>query len=262
MYVDSHCHLEMEDFDEDRGQVIEQSLAEGLVYILTVGTEERYFARVTELVDRYAEVYGACGIHPHNGTAWDEGIAKRLAAALAHPKVLALGEIGLDFFKNHSPRKDQIAAFEGQLALAADMGLPVIIHSRSAQDESLSILGASAQSLRAGGVIHCFSYDLAAAKKLLDMGFYISIPGTITYSKNTALIDVAGYIPSDRILAETDAPFLAPVPYRGKRNLPYFVKITTARLAAVRGTEIEEMAMHIRRNFETLFFQDRRGAHG
>ena len=259
MYVDSHCHLEIEEFEEDRSQVIEQSLAEGLVYILTVGTEERHFARVTEIVERYPEVYGACGIHPHNGTAWNEGTAKRLAAALDHPRMVALGETGLDFFKNHSPRADQIAAFEGQLSLAGDLGLPVIVHSRSSQIESLSILGASVGSLKAGGVIHCFSYDLETAKKLLDMGFYLSIPGTITYTKNTALIDVARYIPSDRILAETDAPFLAPVPYRGKRNLPYFVKITVARLAAVRGIGIEEMAMDIRRNFETLFFRGRKG---
>ena len=260
MYVDSHCHLEIEDFEEDRGQVIEQSLAEGLVYMLTVGTEERYFARVKKIVERYPEVYGACGIHPHNGTGWNEGTAKRLAAALSHPGMVALGEIGLDFFRNHSPMADQIAAFEGQLSLAGELGLPVIIHSRSSQIESLSILGASVGSLKAGGVIHCFSYDLETAKRLLDMGFYISIPGTITYTKNTALIDVARFIPSDRILAETDAPFLAPVPYRGKRNLPYFVKITVARLAAVRNIGVEEMAMDIRQNFETLFLRGRKGA--
>ena len=259
MYVDSHCHLEIEEFDDDRARVIEKSLAEGLVYLLTVGTESRYFSLVRDLVETYPQVYGALGLHPHNATDCDEASLDGLKESLSHPKMVALGEIGLDFFKNYSPRPSQIAAFEGQIELARTLRLPIIVHSRSSKEETLAILERHAGNLSAGGVIHCFSYDLETARKVLDMGFYISIPGTVTYTKNAGLVEVVEYVPADRILAETDAPFLAPIPYRGKRNVPYFVKITVERVAAIRKTTIEEMALTIRRNFETLFFRDRKG---
>ena len=255
MYVDSHCHLEIEEFDDDRAQVITKSLAEGLVYVLTVGTEERYFRIVAEIVDKYPEIYGALGIHPHNAQVYSDTVEERLCAALAHPRIVALGEIGLDFFKNHSPRPAQLRAFEAQMDLAGRQNLPVIIHSRDSKVETLAVLKRFQRSLSAGGVIHCFSYDLDTAKKLLDMGFYLSIPGTITYTKNTSLADVAKYIPSDRILVETDAPFLAPHPYRGRRNLPYFVKITTEAVARIRNATVEDLLSSVRQNFETLFLK-------
>jgi TatD DNase family protein len=253
MYTDSHCHLEIEEFDDDRAQVISRCRAEGLVYMLTVGTEERYFKKVKEIVDSYPEIYGAVGIHPHNGKDYTEDAERNLLVTLKYPKIVALGEIGLDFFKNHSPRSAQMKAFEGQLELAGRVSLPIIVHSRDAQQETLSVLREFHGSLTAGGVIHCFSYDLDTAKKVLDMGFYVSIPGTITYSKNISLIDVARYVPSDRILVETDAPFLAPHPHRGKKNLPFFVKITTDAVARIRNISVEDLASHVRRNFETLF---------
>ncbi len=259
MYVDTHCHLEIEDFDDDRDEIIKASLVEGLVCMLTVGTEERYFAKVTEIIDKYPEVYGAIGIHPHNAGDFNDHARERLISSLKHPKMLALGEIGLDFFKNRSPQGAQIKAFEGQIELAKLVGLPVIVHSRNAARETVATLRDLIGGLSAGGVIHCFSYDVETARKLLDMGFYLSIPGTITYNKNTTLVDVARYIPQDRILAETDAPFLAPHPYRGKRNVPHFVKITVERLAKIRNIGIDEMALHIRRNFETLFLRDQKG---
>jgi TatD DNase family protein len=255
MYVDSHCHLEIEEFDNDRAQVISKSLEEGLVYMLTVGTEERYFRKVVEIVDTYPEIYGAVGVHPHNGQAYTDKMSEKLRAALMHPKIVALGEIGLDFFKNYSPRSSQLEAFEGQMELAAREGLPVIIHSRDSREETLAVLGRFAEALTAGGVIHCFSYDLDTARKLLDMGFYLSIPGTITYTKNVSLVDVAKYIPINRMLVETDAPFLAPHPHRGKRNLPYFVKITAATVARIRSMTLEDLSWNVRHNFETLFLK-------
>lgn len=255
MYVDSHCHLEIEEFDNDRAQVISDSLAEGLVYILTVGTEERYFRKVAEIVDAYPEIYGAVGIHPHNGLAYNEMSAEKLRTALAHPRIVALGEIGLDFFKNYSPRAAQLKAFEGQMELAAEESLPVIIHSRDSRQETLALLKRFSGRLAAGGVIHCYSYDLDTAKKLLDMGFYLSIPGTITYTRNASLADVAKYTPLDRILVETDAPFLSPHPYRGKRNLPHFVKITTEAVARIKGMNVEDLLSAVRVNFETLFLK-------
>jgi len=255
MYIDSHCHLEIEEFDDDRAEVISKSLAEGLIYILTVGTEEKYFGKVVEMIDKYPEIYGAVGIHPHNGRAYTDAAEQSLRIALAHPRIVALGEIGLDFFKNHSPRPAQLKAFETQMEMACQEGLPVIIHSRDSREETLAVLRRFSGSLSAGGVIHCYSYDLDTAKKLLDMGFYLSIPGTITYTKNISLADVAKYIPSDRILVETDAPFLAPRPYRGKRNLPHFVKITTEAVAGIRNATVEDLLFSVQRNFETLFLK-------
>jgi TatD DNase family protein len=259
MFVDSHCHLEMEDFETDRADVVNRSVQEGLTFILTVGTEEKYFAKVVEIVDTYPCVYGALGIHPHNGKEYTADMRKRLASCLQYSKIVALGEIGLDFFRNHSPREAQVRAFEEQIALAKELNLPIIVHSRDSKKETLSILKDSLAGGAVRGVIHCFSYDLETAKRLLDMGFYISIPGTITYKNNSTLAEVVEYIPSDRLLAETDAPFLTPQPHRGKRNLPYFVKITVARLAAIRHVAVEETASRILDNFTNLFLANQRG---
>jgi TatD DNase family protein len=259
MYVDSHCHLEIEEFDSDRGEVIEECLAQNLAYMLTVGTDEQYFGLVSGITERYSRIYGAVGIHPHNAVNYNDQVKERLKTALGWPKMVALGEIGLDFFRNLSPVDAQIRAFEGQIDLAGELGLPIIVHSRDSYRETLSVLQRSSRSLASGGVIHCFSYDLEALKNFLDLGFYISIAGTITYTKNTILAEAARYIPSDRILCETDAPFLAPHPYRGKRNVPYHVKITAAKLAAIRGVDEETMVSEIYRNFESLFLKGREG---
>jgi TatD DNase family protein len=259
MYVDSHCHLEIEEFDGDREQVIEQCLAEGLVSILTVGTEERYFDLVARITAQYSQIYGALGIHPHNAGDFSDEVKDRLKTALGGPKMVAVGEIGLDFFRNRSPENAQIKAFEEQIHLAGQLGLPVIIHSRDSYPQTLDVLSQSRRNLSSGGVIHCFSYDLESAKKFLDLGFFISIPGTITYTRNTALQDVVRYVPSDRILSETDAPFLTPQPHRGKRNVPYYVKITVARLAAIRNVDETALATQIHRNFEALFLKGREG---
>jgi len=252
MFVDSHCHLEMESFSKDRDQVIEKSVDEGLKYILTVGTEERYFAKVVEIVNDNPIVYGAIGIHPHNSTDFNGNAAATIRSYLKQKKIVGYGEIGLDFFKNYSPKDVQMKAFREQLALAADEGLPVIIHSRNALTETLQILGEAYRNLH-GGVVHCYSYDRQTAKRLLDMGFYISIPGTITYRSAEELVKVVEYIPGERILAETDAPFLTPHPHRGKRNVPYFVKLTTVKMAEIRRQQVEELAATICDNFIRLF---------
>ncbi|OPY77896.1 MAG: putative deoxyribonuclease YcfH [Syntrophorhabdus sp. PtaU1.Bin058] len=255
MFVDSHCHLEMESFSQDREQVITKSIDEGLKYILTVGTEERYFEKVAEIMNTNPMVYGAIGIHPHNSTDFNKNVAETIRTCLKQKKIVGYGEIGLDFFKNYSPRDAQIKAFREQLSLAADEGLPVIIHSRNARTETLQILGETYRNGN-GGVIHCYSYDLETAKRLLDMGFFISIPGTITYRSAEELTKVVEYIPDERILAETDAPFLTPHPHRGKRNVPYFVKLTVARIAEIRHQEIGELAATMCTNFTGLFLKD------
>ncbi len=252
MFVDSHCHLEMEDFEQDRDTVIKKSLEEGLDYILTVGTEERYFDKVLQIIEKYDNIYGAIGIHPHNSACYNDSTEKNVRRYAKHKKIVAYGEIGLDFFKNYSPKDRQIDAFKKQLILAKSLDLPVVIHSRHAKEETLEIL----QEIHQGntpGVIHCYSYDYYTAKKLLDMGFYISIPGTITYKNAQKAEEVVKNVPIDRLLAETDAPFLTPVPHRGKRNEPRFVKYTFETIARIRKADIEEIASNIRNNFTKLF---------
>lgn len=254
MYVDSHCHLEMSSYDKDLDDVIRKSADEGLQYILTVGTEESYFARVRTIVDRYPFIYGAIGIHPHNAKDYNDRTEKVILEAAQHPRIVGYGEVGLDFFKNHSPRDAQKRVFARQLSLARQIGLPVIIHSREAREETIDILQ---REYSGAGVIHCYSYDTAAAKRFLDMGFLISIPGTITYKTASTLQDVVRYVPADRLLAETDAPFLTPHPHRGKRNLPYYVKLTVEAMARIRGIEAASLARVIRDNFVGLFLQNR-----
>ncbi len=176
MYVDSHCHLEMDTYDDDRNTVIEKSIQEGLQYMLTVGTEEKHFNTVIEIIDKYPAVYGALGVHPHNSNEFTPVVADKIRLCAKHRKIVGYGEIGLDFFKNYAPREAQIKAFREQLELAKELHLPIIVHSRNAREETLSILKESYRNGN-GGVIHCYSYDLDYAKKFLDMGFYISIPG-------------------------------------------------------------------------------------
>lgn len=255
MFVDSHCHLEMESFDKDLEQVIQKSADEGLEYILTVGTQESYFGKVRQLIDRYPFIYGAIGVHPHNAKDFNDLLGKKIREAAKHPKIVGYGEVGLDLFKNYSPKEIQKKAFVEQIALAQDIGLPIIVHSREARQETLDILK---NEYHGTGVIHCYSYDLATAKKFLDMGFFISVPGTITYKAAANLKDVVRHVPLERLLAETDAPFLTPVPHRGKRNVPYYVKITIDTMAATRGIETGELARIMRDNFADLFLKNKK----
>ncbi len=247
----------MEDFEKDRQEVIEKSLRDGLQYILTVGTDESYFGKVVQIIERYPSVYGAIGVHPHNSEDYSLQLEKTISSFLKNKKIVGYGEIGLDFFKNYSPRESQIHAFQLQLEVAKKAKLPAIIHSRNAKDETIQILDTACDG-NLGGVIHCYSYDLPAAKKFLDMGFAISIPGTITYKNSHSLADVVRFTPIDRLLAETDAPFLTPHPHRGKRNEPSFVKLTIEKIAQLKGKTIEETATHLTQNFERIFlYKDR-----
>jgi TatD DNase family protein len=255
MYVDSHCHLEMDAYGDDRKVVIEKSMEEGLQYMLTVGTEEKHFGTVIGIIDKYPAIYGALGMHPHNSEEYTPAVADKIRLHAKHPKIVGYGEIGLDFFKNYAPGEVQIKSFKEQLELAKELCLPIIVHSRNAREETLEILQGSYRNGN-GGVIHCYSYDLGYVKRFLEMGFYISIPGTITYKNNEELMKVVRYIPDDRILAETDAPFLTPHPHRGKRNVPYFVKLTIEKMAQIRGEDKDILASVMCDNFQNLFLKN------
>ena len=251
MFVDSHCHLEMESYQGDREDIIRKCVDEGMQYILTVGTEESYFAGVIDLIERHPFIYGAIGIHPHNAGDYSDITEAVIRQTVQHNKIVGYGEVGLDFFKDHSPRDIQKKIFARQLALAGEFDLPVIVHSRDARQDTVEILKREYKT--GSGVIHCFSYDRAAAGEFLDMGFFISIPGTVTYKSAGTLREAVRYIPRERLLAETDAPFLTPVPHRGKRNLPWYVKLTIAAIAAELNIKTEEMAGILRDNFVRLF---------
>jgi len=251
MLIDSHTHLEMEDFDGDRDAVVERARQAGVEFMITVGTSITYCRKALDLASRYGEVYVAVGIHPHDVKDIDDGTYDELRKLVAMEKVVAYGEIGLDFFRDLSPRQVQMERFGEQLELAEEVDLPVIIHDREAHREILDMLGSRRERLR--GVIHCFSGDLTMARQCLDLGFSISVPGTVTFDKATELQRVVQYVPLEFLLVETDAPYLAPQPYRGKRNEPAYVVKTAAKIAELKGLSWEEVACQTTKNAKTLF---------
>ncbi len=256
MFVDSHCHLEMEEYDEDREAVIDRASSAGISTMLTVGTEVRYFPRVVEIIEANPHIYGAVGIHPHNAKDYSPEVEEAVRRYLKHPKVVGCGEIGLDFYRDYSPRDLQIEAFRRQIELARLAGLPVIIHSRNARQETLEVVKEAHRQVPKT-VVHCYSYDLDTAKKLLDMGIYLSIPGTVTYP-GTKLAKIIAYAPLDRLLSETDSPFLAPVPKRGRRNEPAFVKLVVERMAQILARPVEDVASALADTFKAVFLSDKK----
>jgi TatD DNase family protein len=251
MFVDSHCHLELEEYDGDRDAAIKRALGAGVSCMLTVGTEVRYFPKVVEVIEAYPQLYGALGIHPHNAKHYSDETEEAVREWLKHPKVVGCGEIGLDFYRDYSPRSLQIEAFRRQLELAKHARLPAIIHSRNAKRDTLDIV----KEARLGDhktVVHCYSYDLETARKLLDMGIYLSISGTVTYP-GAGLTKIVRYAPLESLLSETDAPFLTPLPKRGSRNEPAFVKLAVEKIALIKERPVEEVAEALAETFKAVF---------
>lgn len=248
--VDSHCHLDDPKFDEDREQAIERALAAGVTRMLAVGTGNGPpdLEVAVRLAERYPFVYATVGVHPHDASKATEETFARLRELTRHPKVVAIGEIGLDYHYDFSPRDVQRAVFDRQLAIAADAGKPIVIHTREAWEDTV----AQVSALPYGGIMHCFTGDAAQARQALDLGFHLSFGGVLTFPKAEALREAARIPPDDRILVETDCPYLAPVPHRGKRNEPAFLVETARRLAEVRGTTADAIAELTTRNFERL----------
>ncbi|MBN2254599.1 MAG: TatD family hydrolase [Deltaproteobacteria bacterium] len=251
MLIDSHSHIAMKSFDGDRNEVIARARDVGVSIIMAVGISEADCRRVVSTAARYDSVYGAVGIHPHHAKDITTATYDVLKEMAKNKKIVAYGEIGLDFFRNLSPRKVQIARFGEQLDLAEELNLPVIIHDRDAHAETVTILEKWNGHKR--GVIHCFSGDYAMARKCLDMGFYLSIPGTITFRKNKQLHDVVRKVPLSRLLVETDCPFLTPDPKRGERNEPAYVVYTASRLAEIKSIPLEEVEEVTCRNTIDVF---------
>jgi TatD DNase family protein len=241
MLIDSHSHLEMPEFKKDLEEVIQRAKSSGLEYIFTVGTEKRDWNRALEIAHSHPSVYAILGVHPHNAREIDEETYPTLRKLCADDKVRAYGEIGLDFYRNLSPRGIQLKRFREQIVLAKELRLPIVVHDREAHQETLEILK-SEKAEEYGGIIHCFSGDYEMAKECIEMGFLISIPGSITYKNAGGFQEVVKQIPLEALLVETDAPFLAPVPFRGKRNEPSYVRYTAQKVAEIKKVPFEKVA--------------------
>jgi TatD DNase family protein len=251
--VDSHCHLDDSKFDPDREQVIERALAAGVERLMAIGTGDGPpdLETAIRLADRYPFIFATIGVHPHDASKAVPDTFVKLQELSAHPKVLAIGEIGLDYHYDFSPREVQRQVFERQLEIAAQTGKPIVIHTREAWADTIALLsGTVLPACR--GIMHCFTGDETQAREALDLGLHLSFGGVLTFPKADAVRQAARVTPDDRLLVETDCPYLAPVPHRGKRNEPAFVVDTVRRLAEVRGRTPEEMADLTTRNFERL----------
>jgi TatD DNase family protein len=250
--ADSHCHLTMKPFDEDRERVLARAAAEGVALLVTVPARKGDGPACVALAESDRRIWATAGLHPHEASAWDDAARAELREALGSPRVVAVGEIGFDLHYNKSPKGAQERAFREQIAIAREAGRPIVIHTRNAVPETLAVLREeNARDL--GGVLHCFTENAAAAKALLDLGFYISFSGIATFPKATDIQESARLVPLDRILVETDAPFLAPVPHRGRRNEPAFVTETIRFLAAQRREDPEALAARSLENCRTAF---------
>jgi TatD DNase family protein len=252
MLIDSHAHLDMDDFDGDRDKVLERAAQCGITHIITMGIDRASSVASLKLSQKYDFVYSAVGYHPHSADGCETEDLDTLISMTSEPEIVAWGEIGLDYYRGYSSPEAQQRVFSRQLEIADDLGLPVIIHDREAHKEVFEMLKKMGKGEKKG-VIHCFSGDIDLAMAFLDLGYYISIPGTVTYKKAYHVKEVASAIPLESMLIETDAPFLAPVPKRGKRNEPAFVSFTAREIARLRNIDFEEVARRTSENAKSLF---------
>lgn len=251
MLIDSHCHLDFPDFAADLDALVDRARAAGVGGMVTICTYLTRFAQVAAVAERYEGIFCSLGVHPHQAAEEFEGATvERIVAMAAHPKVVGIGETGLDFFYDQSPRAVQEASFRRHVRAARETDLPLIVHTRDADERTMGIL---AEEGADKGLIHCFSSSRQLAEKALEMGFYISLSGIITFKKSDALRDIVKDIPLDRILVETDAPYLAPTPHRGRRNEPSFVVHTAAEVGRIKGIDAAEVARQTTENFFRLF---------
>jgi TatD DNase family protein len=252
--VDSHCHLDDSQFDGDREAVVERAVAGGVSRMLAIGTGEGPpdLEAGIRLADRYAMIQATAGIHPQYAAKASDDDLKALADVIRHPKCVAVGEIGLDYYWKPFDKAQQANLFIGQMRIAADARKPIIIHTREAWEDTMSLLRTHWAPTGLPCVMHCFTGGVNEAREAIDLGFYLSFAGVITYPKAATVREAAAVVPIDRLLVETDAPYLAPVPHRGKRNEPAYVSHTANKLAEVRGEEPARLASTITANFESL----------
>jgi TatD DNase family protein len=253
MFIDSHCHLNYKGLVEDQPAVLARARAAGVEAMLNISTRESEWDDVVGLAERELDVWASVGIHPHEADAHPDVDTAKLVARARHPKVVAIGETGLDYFYDHSGRDRQRASFRAHIAAARETGLPLIVHTRDAEDDTADILSDEMTKGAYCGVIHCFTASAAFAETALSLGLYISISGIVTFKNASSLQAIASSIPENRLLIETDSPFLAPVPHRGRSCEPAFVADTARMLADLRGITVETLAEQTSANFRQLF---------
>jgi TatD DNase family protein len=254
MLIDSHCHLNFNAFDQDRAQVMDRAKEAGLVAIINPATNLGDSRQVVALATEIPELYAAVGVHPNDAVEFDEAALAQLRQLAGHPKVVAIGEIGLDYYWDEAPRPVQWQVFEQQLKLAKEIDKPVIIHQRDSAADTMAVLRQwAAEQDHPGLVLHSFSGDQAMAEEAIDLGFYIGLSGPVTFKNARDLPDIVAALPPDRLLVETDAPFLSPHPFRGKRNEPARVKLVAERVAALQDLSLAEMSRYLTENAITLF---------
>ncbi|HYM17926.1 MAG TPA: TatD family hydrolase [Micropepsaceae bacterium] len=258
MLVDSHCHLDFPDFVPERDAVLERARAAGVGHFLTIGTGLARFEGVRAVAEGAPDIDCTVGIHPHDAAKEPLSGPEPLLKESAHPKVVGFGESGLDFYYNHSPREEQIRNFRAHIAAARQAKLPLVVHTRDAEDDTIAILREEQAHGCFAGVIHCFTGTPRLASAALELGLYISVSGIATFKKSEDLRATIKSVPLDRLLVETDAPYLAPQPVRGKRNEPAFVVHTAAMLADLKGVNADELADITTSNFFRLFAKAKR----
>lgn len=256
MFVDSHAHIDGPEYDADRTDVLQRARDAGVEIVLNVGTGDPHsgaLERAAQLGAQHEQIFTAIGVHPHDARLYDAGVDRKIRQLLSGERMIAWGEIGLDFHYDNSPRDAQMNVFRQQLQSAREVGLPVIIHTREAEKETVEILRNEWHGSNLPGVMHCFSGSAWLAKQCIDLGFSISFSGIITFKKADDLRAIAVEIPAEHLLIETDCPYLTPVPHRGKRNEPAYVTEVAACLAGLRGVNVEEIAQLTTQNFLRIF---------
>ncbi len=257
MLVDSHCHLNYKGIVEDQAAVLTRARATGVTAMLNISTRESEWDEVIGLAEQENDIWASVGIHPHEADAHPDIDAAKLIERAANPRVIGIGETGLDYYYDKSDREQQRVSFRSHIWAARETGLPIIIHTRDAEDDTAAILYEEMAKGGFSGVIHCFTASADFAHKALDLGLYISLSGIVTFKNAADLQDIAKWLPADRILVETDAPFLAPVPHRGRTGEPAFVADTARFVAALRGEGEDELRAQTTANFYVLFSKAR-----
>ncbi|HEX3253911.1 MAG TPA: TatD family hydrolase [Pyrinomonadaceae bacterium] len=256
MFIDSHAHIDGPEFDDDREEVLKRAHDAGVLTILNVGTGDPHsgaLERAVEFGRTHENIYTAIGTHPHDARLYDDRAEEKIKALIRNERVIAWGEIGLDFHYDNSPREVQVEVFKRQLRAARECDLPVIIHTREAEAETIEILRSEYAGTKRGGIFHCFSGSLELAQAALDLGFMISFSGILTFKTADDLREVAEHVPLARMLIETDCPYLSPIPYRGKRNEPAYVIEVARVLGELYDVELEAMAYLTSDNFRRFF---------
>ncbi|WP_417831502.1 TatD family hydrolase [Terasakiella sp.] len=259
MLVDSHCHLDFPEFQEDFEAVLARAEEAGVKTMMTICTHVTKFDQVHAIAKAHDNIFCTVGIHPHNADSEPEVTVDQLVQWASDPKVVGFGETGLDYFYEHSPREIQQRQFRTHIEAARKLDLPVIVHTRDAEEDTLAIIEEEYNKAPFRGLIHCFSASDAFAQRVVSMGFYISISGIVTFKKAEELREAIKNVPVDRLLVETDAPYLAPIPKRGKRNEPAYTAFTAAKVAEIKGLSEEEFAKQSTDNYFTLFSKAKRG---